>query len=239
MGAVDQEGIRFPAADDTARLLDHRQSFLCDLFQNLIPVGLAVALVDHMKMIDIHDDGIHGKILVVHVKLLRIPVEELPVVESRQLIPFRPADDIPVLGELDGAPHSGLDDLRLRIGLGNKIDGAQSQALHLRIFVGGHYNHGDPGQIRICLELMENIQAIHIAQNEIQKYQAQEVFVLIDDLQGLPARGGKENPIIVLFQNTAQHHTVDGFIFDHQNQPFSNRSMKIRRNVRHIVLNPF
>ena len=62
--AVNHEGIRASAGDDSPFFAYQVPQLLSDLLQETVAIGLAVALIDHAEMIDIDYDGIH----------LRVPV---------------------------------------------------------------------------------------------------------------------------------------------------------------------
>ena len=81
MGTVDKEGVVFPAADDAAILTDSLLQPPGDAPEHFISVRLTVALIDHMKVIDIYDNGVHGQVSVMGIKLICIVVEIIPVIE--------------------------------------------------------------------------------------------------------------------------------------------------------------
>ena len=74
-------------------------------------------------MADVQHQGVRCLVLMKRVVYFRVPVKILPVIQSRQLIALRPADQILVFGKLDAAPNAGQDNLVPRIGLGDKVAG--------------------------------------------------------------------------------------------------------------------
>ena len=81
MRAVDHKGIRFPAADDPSGIFDDLPDLLADTAEHIITIGCAEPFIDHMKMIDIHHDGIHFHILMMLIETLCIAIEILPVIQ--------------------------------------------------------------------------------------------------------------------------------------------------------------
>ena len=233
MRTVDQEGVRLPAADD-AVVLDHVPYALADAAQQIVSEGLAVALVDRVEVVDIQHDGVGGQILVVDVKLGGVAVEEFPVVETGQRVALRRADDVPVLRQLDGAQHAGQHHLRLGVGLGDEVDGADGEALHLCVLLRRHHNDGDADRLRVRLQLAQHVQAVHVRQIQIQQDQAQRLAVLAHCLQCVGPGGGKEQLVAVL-QHAAQHLLVDHLILDDQDPPFAIAGMKCGMTVKHTV----
>ena len=159
-GAVEQKGIRFAAAGDAARLLHQFQQLRADPPEHFVPVALAVAVVDGMKVIDVHQDRVCGIVLVIDIQLHRVAVEKFLVIQARQLVALGPAKDVAVLGQLNGAQDTGQHDLLHRIGLGDKVNGPQGQAFHLGLAVGGHDDDGNPGITDVGLHLAQQIQTV-------------------------------------------------------------------------------
>ena len=151
MGAVGHKGISLTPAHDTIGIRNSLPDTFTDPLQDLVTVGIAEALIDHMEMVDIHHDGVHGLVFMVLIILLRIAVKKLPVVKTGEGIPLCGHDDLPVLRQLDGFQDTGHHDPGLGIGLWNIINGAQRQAFDLRILVCGQYDHRDVLQLWLCL----------------------------------------------------------------------------------------
>ena len=86
-------------------------------------VGFAVAFVDHMEVVDVDDDRVQILVLVMLVVLLRVAVEILFIIQTRQRVALRGVDDVPVLRELNGAVHAGEHHPGQRIGLGDEVHG--------------------------------------------------------------------------------------------------------------------
>ena len=108
--AVDEEGVRLPPADNAARIRHQIPDSPAHIAQNAVSVSRAETLVEHAEMVDIQHDGVHLHLPVMLVELLRVAVKELPVIQPRQRIALRGADDLPVLGQFDGPPYAGQDD---------------------------------------------------------------------------------------------------------------------------------
>ena len=173
MGAVDQEGVGRPAADNAPRILHHVTDLFADFAKHLVTVGLSVALIDHVEVVDIQHDGIGGQIFMIAIILLGVAVEELPVIKAGQLVTLRLADDIPVLRELNRPADADANHLRLRIGLGNKVHRTFFNAFHLRLSLRRHDNDRDLGSSRVSLQLPQDIHALHVRQIQIQQNQAE------------------------------------------------------------------
>ena len=154
MGAVEQESIPVLTAGDAAVLRYLALQPGRHMAENLISVGSAVALIDHMEMADVHHHGIRWSFPMIGVHLFHIPVEELPVVQPRQMIALGGADDVPVLKELDGPQYPGQHHPGQRIGLGNKVRSPLGQALRLRLAVRGHHDHGNPAELGVPAQLL-------------------------------------------------------------------------------------
>ena len=101
MRAIDKEGICFLTADDTAFDSDEFPDTFTDPLQHFIAIGIAIAFIDHMEVVDIDDDRIHIGVLVELVVLLGVAIEVFLVVKVGQRIPFRGKDDIPIFGKFD------------------------------------------------------------------------------------------------------------------------------------------
>ena len=115
-GTVYLESVRLPAAGDPAGFPDDREQLPADPPEHLVRVSPAEALVDHPEPVDVHNDRVGRFIPVEQVILLRVAVEVLPVVQAGQLVPLRPADQVPVFGQFDAPPYAGQDDLMPGIG---------------------------------------------------------------------------------------------------------------------------
>ena len=220
MGTVDHEGVRLPAADDPAVFLHHLAHLLADPAQDTIPVDRAEALVDHVEMVDVHDDGVHLRLLVVMVKLLGIAVEIFAVVKPCQGVPFCGIDDLSVLREFDRAEDTRQHDACLGIGLGYEIDRAQRQALDLRILIGGQDNDRDHRQFRLLPHPPQDFQSAHDRHLQIHQNEGELFTRLPHFFQRFPAVLCIDHFIIVL-QDQAQQFPVDQFVICDQNQTFS------------------
>ena len=198
MGAVDHEGICFPPADDSAIRPDDLPDFLSDSPEHFITITSAIAFIDHMEVIDIHDNGVHGRIFMMLVILLSIPVKILTVIKTCQLIPLCGLDDIPVFRKFYGPAHAGLDHAHSRIGLGDKIDRAKVKALDFRLLLCRGHNNGDPGQMLIFSDFFQHIETGHDRHQDVQKNKGKGILVAFDHGHGLGTIAGKEHFIFIL-----------------------------------------
>ena len=140
MRAIDEKGIRSPPADNPVGSVNHVQKPRRHAFQHLIAEVSAVPLVQQVKMINVQHDcvGLHRG--VESVKLGRIPKKILLVVQARQMIAFRPADDVPVFKKFDCPQDARQNDLLLGIRFRDKVDRSEVEAFHFRILVGCHHD---------------------------------------------------------------------------------------------------
>ena len=233
MGAVDVEGVRLVAADDAAGILDDVAHALADAPQHLVAVGLAIALVDHVEVVHVDHDGVHGHVLVVHVVLLGVAIEEFLVVQPRQVVPLGGAQYVPVLRQLYGAQHPRQDHAGHGIGLGDEIDGPEAQALHLDVPVRGQHDHRQPGIAGRLLDVPQDVRAAHVGQVQVQQHHAQIVRPGRQHRQRLRARGG-EDQIIGLLQHQRQQLPIDGLVLHDQEQPLVVGRMKFDVAVGHF-----
>ena len=88
MRTVHQEGVRIAPADDTAgRIRDLLKTF-GDLLEHFVAVCFAVTFIDHPEVIDVNDDGVHLRVLVELVQLLRVAEEVVSIVQPRESVSF-------------------------------------------------------------------------------------------------------------------------------------------------------
>ena len=80
MWKIGHERIGFTATDDSVTVCYRLADLLTDRTQYLITVSCPEAFIDHMEMIDIEYDCIHGDIFMMLVILFCIPVEVFPVI---------------------------------------------------------------------------------------------------------------------------------------------------------------
>ena len=235
MGAVHHKGIGVSSADDSVRIGNDRPHLLSDPSENLVSVGFAVALIDHVEVVDIHNDRIHREILVILVKLLRVTVKVFSVIQSGQLIPFRELDDIPVFRQLDRVQDPGLDHAFHRIGLRHEVDRAQVQALDFRFFFRGRHDHGNEREFRILPYLFQHLDSGHHRHQNIQQKKRQCFLVTAEHLHRLRSVTGVKNLILVL-QDVSQYLPVDQFIIGNQDLPLAVGGMKFLMIFRHRFL---
>ena len=161
------------------------------------------------------------------VVLLRVAVEIIPVEQPCQMVPLRPADQVPVLGELDGPADARHDDLMAGIGLGDKVAGAGVQAFHLGFGIRGQHDDRDAGEVRVLLDPAEDIQPVDIRQDQVQQHQAQCLAVSTDGLQGLGA-GLREEELVVILQVGVEQLPVDELILNDQDLAFPVPGIQVR-----------
>jgi hypothetical protein len=141
------------------------------------------------------------------VKLLRIAVKVVSVVESGQVISLRQMDNVPVLRQLDGPHHPGPDDLCPWERLGHEIHGAQRETLHLRILVSRNYYNRERRVILAVLQLSDHVKTMHPRQLQSQQNQAKWFPMLTDDLKPLLAAACDED-IIISRQNGVEVYLI-------------------------------
>ena len=124
VGAVDEEDVAAPAAADAVRLQDDALHPLADAAENVVAVHAAITLVDHVEVVHIHHHRVHGLVGVMGVVHPHIPAEEVQIVQPRQGIPFGKAQGVAVFRQLNALVHPGQNDLLGRVGLGQKVHGA-------------------------------------------------------------------------------------------------------------------
>ena len=67
-------------------------------------------------MADIHDQGVRFLPPVIKVIPFRVAVKVFTVVQAGQMVPLRPADQVPVFGQFNAAPDPREDNLMPGIG---------------------------------------------------------------------------------------------------------------------------
>ena len=117
-----------------------------DLFarqlQHGVPGFSAVSFTEDLEPADIKQQGIHGQRFIMGVIGFHIADKIIRIVQFCQRIPLGGLNDLPGFRQLDALFHAGLHNFRARVGLGNKIDGAKAQALHLSKLITGENDHG-------------------------------------------------------------------------------------------------
>ena len=192
--AVNQKGIRFRTAGITAAALcDHAADHFGDAAENFVAILLAVTFVDDMKLIDVHKDSVHGELFIAPVKLVGIAEKVFPVVEACERIFFRRLNQYAVFEQFYGTFYPGKDDFRHGIGLGDKIAGAQQEAGHFRLMVGGQYNDGNLLHFFVAFDQLQQIQSVHTRHDQIQQDQGQLFPVVPNGSQRLIAVLGIQN----------------------------------------------
>ena len=214
-GAVQQEGVGPLAAAHAAHLAGRVANALADLSQNIVGIVLAVALVEHVELVDVHHHGVHGHLGVALVVQVDVAQEVVDVVQPGQAVALRGFDGLPALGQLHATVHPGLDDLPGGVGLRYEIHGADFQAFQLRVLIGGEHDDGQLPQVLVRLDGLEDLHAVHAGHLQIQQQQRQVALVGFDQVHGLDAVLGIEH-VVIGFDDVAQHHPVDRLVLDHQ-----------------------
>ena len=171
MRAVDQEDVRFSAADDSAFVVHHLPRLLAHAAQHFVRIGAAIALVDDAEAVDVQHDGVHGCIPVMLVVLLGIAEEEFTIIQAGQRVALRGLYDPPAFEQFDGAANSGQDDPRLWIGFLNEITGACIKALDLLGLIARSYDYRNILVFRIGLDPAEHLLPRHARHDQIQNNQ--------------------------------------------------------------------
>ena len=226
VGAVDVEGIRAAAAADAPCLPRKSPDLFADVAEHPVSVGSAVQLVDHLEMIDVHIDRIHGDLPVVAVIHIGIADKILKSVELCQALTLCGLDGVAVFQQLDALADAGPDDLPGRVGLVDEIHGPQVQALHLRLLVSRQDNDGNALELRVRLHGPEDLHAIHAGHLQIEQDEGQVIPVGNRLLHGLHAVRGEENPVLLL-QGIAQQHLVDGLVLDDEDLFFDAEDLRL------------
>ena len=197
MGTVDQERVALPPTDDAAVGVHVVRDAPADPAQHVVAVGLAVPLVDHVEVADVHQDGVHGQVLVVGVVLLGVTEEELLVVQAGELVALGGADDVAVFGELDGMADPGQQRVRAQVRRGDEIHGPAVEKLGLHCLVIREDDDGNAHQLRVLVHLADDVDALHVRKGQLQQHQAHAVLVGIELFQHRRARGsGKDHKAI-------------------------------------------
>ena len=216
MRTIDQEGVGLFAADNALGFMGDFLQLDAELPENLVGIALAVALVDHVEVVDVDHNRVHIAILVPLIILLGIAIEELLVEKARELIPLRGANDVAILRKLNDPQNPRQHHIHRRIGLRDKIDRAQLQALQLGRLFGGGDNDRNMLQIVIRLRDLQQLQPRHNRHQQVQYHQGERFTVLAHDVQRFPTVFGFEH-LIVLLQIAAENLPVDHLIIDNQN----------------------
>ena len=234
VGAVDHEDVRLTAADDAARVPHRFPQAFTDAAQHLVAIGVAEAFVDHVEVVDVHNDRVHLHVPMMLVELLGIAVKVFAVIQPRQRIPLGGLDDVAVLAQFDGAPGAGQDHPWLRIGFGNKVDCTEFEASDLGVLIGRQDNDGDLLQLRIILDLPEHLGAGHHRHQQIQQDQRELILVRADLLQRLASVFGKDQ-LVIRAENGAEQLAVDPLIVDDQDQTPAVGRMKFFMTFQHAA----
>ena len=219
MRTIDEERVAASAAHNAARLPHRGKKLPADLLQDPVACCPPVALIQHVELIDIHHHGIHAGIRVMLIIAHGVAIEVFTIVKPRQRIPLGPADDIAVLIQLNRPKNSSQNHLLPRIGLGNKIDSSQRQAFHLRVLIRRHHDDRQRCRLRLLAKPLQDLDALHIREIQIEQNQAHGVGLCLNERQRLSA-GLREHKLVAVLQHHAQNLAVDLLILHHQDGPF-------------------
>ena len=234
VGTIDHEGIRLAPTHNAALFPHHIAHPLANAAQDGITAGGSEALVDHAEVVDVDDDGIHGRFPVVLVELFTVAVEILPAVKPREHIAFGREDDLSVFDEFNGTKHPGSNHIRLGVRLGDKVDGAEGKALRLRSMVGGNDDDGDLRNGGVLLFYAQKLNAIHTRHHQIQQHHGKRLGMAAHHLQRLQAVAGIEQ-LVIFLQYMAQQLTIDPFVFGNQNLSLTVGRVKFFMAFKHFV----
>ena len=220
VGAIDHEGVGFPAAHDAAGIPHHLPQAFADAAQHAVGVAFAMALVDHVEVVHVHHNGVHVHPPVALVELLGEMIEKFPVIQPGQRVALGGADNVPILEQLDRADHAGQHHAGLGIRLGNEVDRAEGQAFDLRFLIRGQHDHGQPLGLRVLPQGAQHFLSAHPGHQQIQQHQRKRFNVGFDLLHGLHAVG-RENHLKIVFQHQPQQFPVDELIVHHEHLPLA------------------
>ena len=161
-------------------------------------------------------------------------IEEFSVVEPRERVALGGLEDLPILRQLDDALHTGLDDLGMIEGLRYEVDGAEPQAFHLSLVVGGHDDDRDVPHRGILPHDTQHIQPVDLGHHKIEQDQREGLAAGGDKTERLLSVGSVEDLVLIL-QHVAQHKAAGVFVVYDQNQSLSVSGMKLFMTVRHAV----
>ena len=129
------------------------------------------------------------------------------------------AQSIPVLGELNRAHDARQHDFLLRIGLGDEVDRAERETIHLCLAVRGHHNHAQTARAGILLDPAQKLQPVDVRQIQIQQDQAERFVLRVQQLQRLRA-GGRDKDLIAVLEICSEDLLIDQLVLDEQDAPF-------------------
>ena len=170
VGNIEQEGVRTAPAGEALGLLGHPAEAGAYLPEDLVAVGFAEALVDHVEMVHVDEGRVHVQLLVEHVELLGVAEEVLARVEAGDGVALRVFDDLPVLVELHGAADAGQDDFGVGIALGDEVACAEFQALDFGVLLARHDDDGDLAQLGVLFQGAQHVLAAEAGHVQVQKH---------------------------------------------------------------------
>ena len=184
MGTINHEGIGISAADDAAGITNHLPNLFPDATEDFVAIDFAVALVDHMEMVDIDDDGVCRQVFIAEVKLLRMIIEEFSVIQPCQFVAFCGLDGTAILLELNNTANSSQWNGHIRrIRLCQRVDGTQLKASGFRSRIRSGDNDRNVLQSLIGHDSFQNIEAGHHRHHQIQQNERERVAVCVHKVE--------------------------------------------------------
>ena len=159
--------------------------------------------------------------------------EIIQVQQVRQAVALRGLYDIPLLAEFNTPVDTDLYDFSRGVGLGNKVDRADLQAIDLRALIRRHNDHRNGPELLLFLHHLQDLHAAHLRHLKVKQHDGQIVFMGFDLFQRFISVRGIQN-LIVLLQHIAQNHLIDVLVLYNENMPFEIQYLGvfIRREYR-------
>ena len=215
MRAVNEEGIRSAAAAYAAHLAGYLTDALSDPGEHAVAVLLSIALIQHMEMVDVQNNGIHQHIVIMLIIHADIAVEVVGVEQVRQAVALRGLDDAGLFRDLDTAVDACLYDFNRGIRFGNKVDCPDLETVYLCALISSHYDDRYPLELLLFFHHLQNIHTAHLRHLKVEQHQCQIVFMGFDLFQCLDSVRGIFY-FIITFEHISQKHLVDILVFDNK-----------------------
>ena len=216
MVLVDQKSIRIGTADETVVFTYHIHQDLGYFNQYLVAKRFAIQSVNQFKPVDIQGERIFFPCNV-SVKLLAIPIEKVPGIQSRQRVFFRNFNKLAVFCHFDCVGYPGPDDFRHVVRLGEKVTGPFLQALHLFLFDPCGNQHRNTGRKRVRFHRLQKSAPVHIRHVQIQQNSRKVPVVFLYELQRFHAIDGIGN-LILGSHDVAQDQPVNFLVVHNQDK---------------------
>ena len=215
--AVQVEAVRFDPAGDSLRLSEKAPDLFSDQTQHFIAEFPAVHRIDGVKLLDVHNDGVHVHLRVIAVQPACVLKEEIPGIQMRQPVILRSGDQLLALTQLQNPVHARQDDLRDIERLRNKVHGTHLKRLKLRVFIRGQHDHRKMAQPLVLPDPLHHLITVHHRHVEVKKHNRQIVFMPVHRFQCFfPVLCVDQ--VIVILQDNAERIPVDLDIIHNQNK---------------------